>query len=85
MTSDPSSSIAMMKQQQQMAAQNNSMYAQLHGAGPSSHEVVGSGIFTQGNTSFNDAAEFEIYDRKFKQASSAQPASHCSQKLEVPE
>ena len=50
-----------------MAAQNNSMYAQLNG-GAVAAEGVGQGLFTaNANVNFNDVAEFEIYDRKFKQ------------------
>ena len=51
-----------------MAAQNNSMYAQLNGGPVTAADGVGQGLFAaNGNASFNDVAEFEIYDRKFKQ------------------
>ena len=43
------------------------MYAQLHG-GSVAADGVGQGLFSaNGNVNFNDVAEFEIYDRKFKQ------------------
>ena len=44
----------------------NTMNVPLGGGGGG--EKIGQGLYQAVNSNFNDVAEFEIYDRKFKQA-----------------